>query len=81
MLPNAEDITPSERGQLTLYRNLSTSAKDSIMLPQLKSSSLISLGQLFYDDCSVQLNKKSLKVIKNNEIVLKGTRNHSDGLW
>ena len=81
ILPNPEAIAPSQRGQLPLSNNISTAAKDAITLPQLKNSSLISLGQLYDGDCSVMLNKKNLRVTKNNEIVLKGTRNYSDGLW
>ena len=77
-IPKAEAITPSQRGQLPLSTKLSTAEKDAIMLPQLKSSSTISLGQLCEDDCNVLLNKTSLKLTKNNEIALEGIRNNSD---
>jgi hypothetical protein len=50
-------------------------------MPELKSSSLISLGQLADDGCSILLNKTKLFAIKENEIVLKGERNIHDGLW
>ena len=70
MLPNYEAITPSQRGPIPFSNKLSTAEKDAIMLPQLKSSSLIFLGQLCDDDCSVLLNKTSLKVTKKNEIAL-----------
>ena len=52
-----------------------------MILPELKSSSLISMGQLCDDDCLVVLSKKKLAAIKDNKIVLKGTRNKKDGLW
>ena len=52
-----------------------------VVLPSLKSSSLISLGQLCDDDCSVLLDKKKLYVKKNNSMVLEGNRNMKDGLW
>ena len=68
-LSNAEAITPSQRGRLPLSTKLSKAAKDDIALPQFKSSSLISLGQLCDDDCCVLSNKKNLKLIKNNEIL------------
>ena len=50
-------------------------------MPQLKSSSSISLGQLCDDGCNVLLNKKDLKVFKDTKLILKGCRNLSDGLW
>ena len=52
-----------------------------MILPGLKSASLISIGQLCDDDCDVLLNKTKLVAIKDNKIILKGTRNYSDGLW
>ena len=81
MLLNADSIHPSNRGQLPLSNKLSKAAKDAIIVPKLKSSSLISLGQLCDDGCKVILDHKKLKVIKNNDFVIEGQRNHSDGLW
>jgi hypothetical protein len=52
-----------------------------MILPNLKSSSLISLGQLCDDDCHIILNKENLTAIKNDKIILKGVRNPTDGLW
>ena len=80
-LPNSSSITSETKGQLPLSTKLSSKAKEAIVLPQLQSSSLISLGQLCDDNCNIQLNKKELKVYKNNELVMKGFRNQSDGLW
>ena len=50
-------------------------------MPELKNSSLISLGQLADDGCSILLNKTKLFAIKENAIVLTGERNIQDGLW
>jgi hypothetical protein len=47
----------------------------------MTNSSLISLGQLCDDDCIAVLDKRRLQVYKNNECVLKGNRNPTDGLW
>ena len=52
-----------------------------MILDNLKSSSLISLGQLCDDKCTVVLTDKKLAVIKNKEIILRGTRNRIDDLW
>ena len=81
ILPNAMAIKPSHSGQLPLSTALSNQAKDATIIPKLKSSSLISLGQLCDDGCNVELDKLNLKVYKNHNLILKGHRNLSDGLW
>ena len=50
-------------------------------MPQLKSSSLLSLGQLCDDGCDVILNKGKLYAVKNKEVILQGFRNTTDSLW
>ena len=52
-----------------------------MILPALKSSSLVSLGQLCDDQCVVLLSNKDLHVIKDNKIIMQGKRNPTDGLW
>ena len=80
LLPNNELISSTSRGQLPLSSELSNAAKTAMILPKLTSSSFISLGQLCDDDCAILLNKKTLLAIKNNKIILKGTRNPHDKL-
>ena len=80
-LPNASKIGSTVQGQLPLHRKLSTTAKNAIVLPALKSSSLISLGQLCDDNCKIELDKRELKVYKNKQLMLKENRNYQDGLW
>ena len=52
-----------------------------MVLPELKSASLVSLGQLCDDGCTVVLTKPKLYAMKNNKVILQGDRNHRDGLW
>ena len=52
-----------------------------MVLSGLKISSLVSLGQLCNDGCIIGLDSTELVVVKNSNIVLKGTRNLKDGLW
>ena len=70
LLPNKETITATQRGQLSLSPELSSQAQTAMILPQLKSASLISIGQLCDDDCDVLLNKQHLIAIKNKKVIL-----------
>ena len=80
-LPNNTMITANERGQIPLSNILSNQAKTAHILPKLASASLISLGKLCDDDCTIMLHKKVMVAIKNNKIILKGIRNPVDRLW
>ena len=80
-LPNNVAIASNRQGQLSLNSKLSLSAQKATILPNLKSSSLISLGQLCDDDCEILLNKKRLYVVKDKDVILQGHRNYDDGLW
>ena len=52
-----------------------------MVLPALKSSNLISIGQLCDDGCDITMDKNELVVSKNNSIIWKGHRNSRDDLW
>ena len=80
-LPNSNTISSQTKGKLPILSKLSPRAREAIVLPQLKSLSLISLGQLCDDNCKIHLDKKELKVHKEKELVMKGYRNLSDRLW
>jgi hypothetical protein len=68
-------------GLLPNLHHLSKAARKAHIFKDLHSASLISLGQLCDDDCIITLNKQSLQVIKNNKVIMQGTRNVTDGLW
>ena len=71
----------TEHGNLPLSRKLSETAQIATILLELRSSSLLSLCQLFDDDCDILLNKKKMYVIKEDELTIQGARNKLDGLW
>ena len=81
MLPDADKIAPSHQGSINLNKDLSSAAKLGTVLPQLQTSSLLSLGQLCDDGCDVLLNERKLYAVKNKKIILEGFRNKTDGLW
>ena len=80
-LPNAKAISSTTQGELSLHHTISKQGRNAIILLQLQSSSLISLGQLCDDNCKVHLDKEEMNACKNGKVVLKGIRNKHDGLW
>lgn len=53
ILPNETIAQPTNCGQTPPSSTLSTVAKDAVIVIKLKSSSLISLGQLCDDGCKI----------------------------
>ena len=80
-LPDNTAITASKKGTLPLAPQLSTTAKTAHVLDNLQSASLVSVGQLCDDDCEVNFSKDDMKVYKDRQLILKGKRNTTDGLW
>ena len=81
LLLDAGSIQPSKIGQLLLSSKLSKEAQTTTTLSELKSASLISLRQLCDNYCIVLLEKENMYAIKEDEVVLRGKRNLTDGLW
>ena len=79
-VPDISTVSATSKGYYPIA-NLSHSAKEAHVFKNLHSSSLISLGQLYDNDCLVLLNKYILAAFKNNRLILNGIRNKSDGLW
>ena len=80
-LPDGNTIKPEEQGELNSSSCLSKIAKRAYVHPALKSSSLISIGQLCDDGCVVIFDKDKINVLKNKKIIMSGNRNVTDGLW
>jgi hypothetical protein len=74
-------MTSTITGSLPLHNSLSKNATTAHAFKDLKSASLISLGQLCDDNCQVQLDKDSLQVYKNDVLILQGHSNRANGLW
>ena len=79
-LPNGDTISASMQGFLP-FSKLTKQAQLVHVFPDLHSTSLISLGQLCDDGCTIVLTDKGIFVFKQKEIILTGTRNHRDGWW
>ena len=80
-LPNNNTIQAKRQGLLPFSKHLSTAATSALVFPDLKNSSLLSIGQLCDDNCLAIFGKHDLEVIKDNNIILRGKRNFQDGLW
>ena len=79
--PDNTELTTGGTGTVPLSTHLSKTAQSAMILPTLKSASLISMGQLCDDGCKVVLDKSDLAVVKQNNVILQGKRNGNDGLW
>ena len=79
--PDNTSLQATGSGSLPLSTDLTPKAQEAYVLPNLKSASLIALGQLCDDGCKVVLSPERLDVVKNNKIILKGHRNRRDDLW
>ena len=71
----------TNKGIIPLSNKLSAIASKAMILPDLKSASLISIEQLCDNNCDVCLNTHILLAVKYKEIILEVTRNQADGLW
>ena len=80
-LPDNSCIQSNEEGTIPLSLLLSSQAKKASIMPKLKKLSLISLGQLDNNNCTILLDNDKLIAVKNKEVVLQGIRNKLDGLW
>jgi hypothetical protein len=68
------------QGQLPLSSKLSPPAQAAFVLDDLRTGTLVSLAQLCDDDCIAIFNKYNVKIIKNNQVIIQGTRMRN-GLW
>ena len=68
------------RGILPLSPLLSETAQSAFVLDNLRTGTLVSLSQLCDDDCLAMFSKYDVKIIKNNSVIITGTRT-PNGLW
>jgi hypothetical protein len=60
---------------------LSKQAQQGHVLDGLKTGSLISIGKLCDDDCIAIFSKFNVKIIKDSQLIITGTRDDRNGLW
>jgi len=79
-LPNDDVIQATCEGFLP-FKNLAKQATKAFIYPDLSNESLLSIGQFCDDDCIAVFTKTSVYIVKNNKLIVEGTRNYTDGLW
>ena len=79
-LPDNTTLQTQYSGNIPLA-NVSQQGTNAHVLPNLHSASLLSMGQLCDDGCTVFLTQHNITIKKDNNIVLQGPRNRLDGLW
>ena len=77
---NGETIQSTHIANMNLP-TLSSEAKIGHVIPYLSSVSLLSIGQLCDDDCLALFTKEKVFIFKQNTLLLKGQRNHFNGMW
>ena len=80
-LPDNTHLHQIAVGQLPLHPTLSPQAQQGHVLKGLNNSSLLSIGQLCDDDCIAVFDKRALNIYKHQNLIIRGTRNWTDGLW
>ena len=81
ILPDKTTIHATHTGELPLHPSFSKNGKTAKILPQLTSASLISIGKLCDNNCQVTFDKSKMCLYKNNQEIMRGIRNPTDGLW
>ena len=90
-MPDLTTSTASEHATLPLSSKLSLRVQKAHIIPNLNSSTLLSVGQLCDNNCDVIFQKDQVHVLhKTPEVktlltrhppILLGHRNHTNGLW
>ena len=78
---NGNIIKPALRATLKLSNKISTKAQSSHVFNDITTSYLISMGQLCDDNCVAIFTKFDMKILKDNQIIITGLRDRTNGLW
>ena len=78
---NGANIEPLTRATIPLSNKRSQESQVGHIFNDLKSGSLISIGQLCTYDCVAIFTKYHVNIVKNGKIIIGGQQNPSNGLW
>jgi len=82
ILPDGNSITSTHTALLQLPNQLPITAKTAHIFPDLKSGSLISIGQLCDYGCTATFNAKQVQIIYKDAIIMSSARSlETNNLW
>ena len=81
ILLNSVLIKATHKCLLRLHDTLSNQLKEALVYPGITNESLISIGQIYDNNCLGLFSKKNINILKEDRLILTGTRNSSDVLW
>jgi hypothetical protein len=76
-----QTMLATKRATIPLSKELSSSATTGHIFSDVKSGSLVSIGQLCDDNCTALFKKSNVSIIKNGIVIIKGPRNQTNRLW
>ena len=79
-MPDGKHVTSTHTCEL-LLPTLPPAARKAHVFPDFPTGALLSIGLLCDHGCTAHLDKNSMVIIRNNTIVLKGTRSPSSPVW
>ena len=81
-LPDGNSINSTHTALLQLPSQLPVNARTAHIFPDLKSGSLISIGQLCDHDCTAMFDAKQVKIYHKDAIIMSGARSiDTNNLW
>ena len=78
---NGNIIKPNLQATLKMSNKLSSKAQSAHVFNSTTTGYLISMGQLFDDDCIAIFTKFDVKILKHNQLIITDLRDHINGLW
>lgn len=80
-LPNGAFLNSTNEDCLLDLPQLSKQARQAHIIPELKNSSLISIGKLCDAGCIAKFDKNYVVIQQNGNTIITGDRNPTNGLW
>ena len=80
-LPDGSLLQVREKGTIPLSPIVPVAAGEASIVPNLRSASLLSVGQFTDFGCTAELSYRYALIKKAQQIILRGYRNFKDGLW
>jgi hypothetical protein len=80
-IASGHTIVAQKWAKIPLAKELSATAKEGHIFPDLQSGSLVSIGQLCVDNCITLFAKSEMAVVKDGAVIIRGPCDTANGLW